>query len=409
MSSDWHTLYLKPLVEKADRQTRRAGGKQSGDYFECDCCGSLHDILTNFENHLVWSCGRRFGCKVVRQIAPTQGHKGTWYAENVQTGLTYQGKILAVDGRHLEGLTEEELAEEEVRREELKERAVCNRNRANKPKSSEMSYRLYQEKEWSNSVGYWKDNRQGMVPMRHNLRLREDEVVPGPEQPEDVDIHERQFQTWFAQGLDDRLRRDDLSPDIFVDNMPVLRKLIAERNEEYEQYEQRHPGEPPCRRGRPRTRANRKSMSEPLDIRDEEHLTATVEINRHRALALRMDKIQELANARGEMMDLPPQDQRPFGMFWDSLDEVQGMLRLKLLLNTLLERDIIFPGFESVDEFMTIGFKLLKASDGDVEQAASMAKELHTKTNGEWSQAAWDQYRNAQLAREILADRAAQV
>ncbi|RMZ89334.1 hypothetical protein DV736_g3432, partial [Chaetothyriales sp. CBS 134916] len=397
MSSSSDTTYLKTLVEKIDPQPRRGGGATNGYYFECDCCGGLNEIITNFENHLVWSCGRKFGCKVVLQIPPKPGCKGTWYAENVQTGLTYEGNILAAGDSHLTGLTGDELAAEAGRRATLKEGAVCNANRARKPKATEMSYRQYQEKEWSNAIGHWKEDRLGMVQMRHNLFTRQDEVAPPLQDAEAqaVNINERQYQTWFAQGIEERVRRDNNAPDIFVDNMAVLEKLL------HEQAEQQSTRESPPRR-RKQTGAKMLRMSQPLDFCDRGHIKTTEDINSQRSLENHLRKKQELANARGDMLDMLPREQCPFGMFWDGLDEKQGVLRLKFLLKVLRGRGIMFPGFEAVDEFMIIGFKLLKASDGDMEEAAAMAEELHTKTNGKWSQEAWDKYRNAQIAREMM-------
>ncbi|RMD39842.1 hypothetical protein DV735_g5284, partial [Chaetothyriales sp. CBS 134920] len=423
MASIWDTTYLKALVERVGREPRRTEGEvASDDMFECDCCGTLIEVISQFENHLVWGCGRRFGCKVVRQVAPTQGRKGEWYAENVQTGLTYQGYILGASSVHLEGLADDELRAETVRRESLMFGALCNHNKANKPKAHRMSYRLYQEKAWSSTVGYWKNNSDGMIPMRHNPDTREDEAVPGPEEleePDEVNIHERQFQTWQGRGMDNRLRRDDSAPDFYVDNMSVLLALLAGAQEQPSTHEQDVQPDPSAlrdgqlgtsavREAEPVTPSWDSSMMrtrEQMETNDREHIKAMTEIDRHRTLDRQMQARMQLANARQEIMDIPPKSERPYGVFWDGLDEVQGMLRLRGLLKILGERNLIFPGFESADNFITIGFKLLKVSDGDIDEAAKIAEELHIKTKGKWSQAAWDEYRNAQVAREMLASR----
>ena len=76
------------------------------------------------------------------------------------------------------------------------------------------------------------------------------------------------------------------------------------------------------------------------------------------------------------------------------MTDEEGTERALWLFVALRKRGVIFSGFETTKTFFEIGFKFLKASDGDVEEAAYLAEIFHSEKDGEWSQQAWDEYRD---------------
>ena len=91
----------------------------------------------------------------------------------------------------------------------------------------------------------------------------------------------------------------------------------------------------------------------------------------------------------------PPPEERPYGVFYDSLNIDQAMARSAELHAELGRRSIVFPGFEKAKDFFEIGTKFLTAKDGSRTEAADMAEDLFSQLGvpKKWSTEAWEEYR----------------